>query len=151
MDKNIENAIVRFVENQVSRFNYRSLYITWNGGEPLLHFSLVCSLSKKLVSLCKAKNMGYQAMLVTNGTILNRYIVKKLKSLKMSHLQVTIDGPEKVHNLKIPFRNEKMNSYEIIMKNISHVVGMLPIHIRVGHWSTRVLHLHQGQGWVLIE
>lgn len=130
-DTETEDGIMNFIRDRTAKTSYKQVHVTWYGGEPLLNIKFIYSLSEKILKLCKEQHMNYQAMIVTNGTILNRAIVKKLKKYHVTGLQLTIDGPQEVHDKRRPFSNPVKSSYKMIMRNIESVLGIIPIQVRI--------------------
>ncbi len=80
----------------ISRFkNLDALNITWFGGEPLMRFDVIERLTKKFLEL---KIPKYYSEIISNGYLLTAEVAEKFESLQIKNLQVTIDGPERVHN-----------------------------------------------------
>jgi uncharacterized protein len=131
MSPEVQESVVAFAKAQVERFGYRSLSVTWYGGEPLLRPELIYDLSRKLIDLCDELKIHYTAMVVTNGTTLTPAMAQELKDLKVSHIQVTIDGPREVHDLRRPFRGHTRSSFDVITSNVDRIVDILPVHIRI--------------------
>lgn len=61
------------------------------GGEPFLREDLFDILGE-------VKSLGFDAYLLTNGTLVNRERALRLADLGINGVQVSIDGPEAVHN-----------------------------------------------------
>lgn len=135
MDDETEQSVVDFVENQFDRFGYRAINVSWFGGEPLMHPERIYSLSRKLIALCRKRKAYYSAMVVTNGTALNRTMVRRLKAAKVTYVQVTIDGPKAVHDVRRPYKTDLKeagkSSFDQIVKAVERVLGMIPITIRI--------------------
>jgi len=110
---------------------YKSLYVTWYGGEPLLNKNFVFSLSRKLIQFCRKEKIHYGAMAVTNGTILTHPIALKMKKLAINTIQITIDGPKEVHDSRRPFKNSSKSSFDTIIGNIEKIIGIIPVYIRI--------------------
>ena len=68
-----------------------------SGGEPLLRPDLF-----KLIKKAKSRNL--RVVISTNGTMLTEKMVKKLKSLGVSYIGISLDGLEKVND---EFRGKK--------------------------------------------
>ena len=49
------NDIYKFIEKEMSHLE--AVNITWYGGEPLLEMETICTLSKRLIELCKLNNV----------------------------------------------------------------------------------------------
>jgi len=91
MDDRTEDAIIRFIK----RFEKPEfLSISWYGGEPLLEFDRLVSLTGKVKEL----GIPFYAEMTTNGYLLNQEIIGELDNLKIKSLQISIDGPEEAHN-----------------------------------------------------
>ncbi len=154
MDESIEDAITNFTESQIRRFGYRGLTVSWYGGEPLMHLKAIYSLSRKLINLCRRKRVNYQAMVVTNGTILNKTIARRLKACKVTHIQVTIDGPKETHDVRRPFISNNKSSFDTIVRNVERVLGILPVHIRINvdrtnyEQSLELVEEMKNRGWL---
>lgn len=135
MNEETKEAVVEFVASQLDRFGYKAINVSWFGGEPLMHPEAVFSLSRKLIQLCRKRRVSYSAMIVTNGTNLNRSLVRRLKSCKVGYMQVTIDGPKDVHDVRRPYKQDVRetgrSSFDKIVQNIERVLGLLPITIRI--------------------
>ncbi len=112
MSDEVEDAIVDFIKQHSSVWN---LQVTWFGGEPLLYFERIESLTKKILSIPTIKN--YKADIVTNGVGFNAEIISKLTELHIDSVFVTLDGLETTHNAR---RGEisGLNSYNSIMNNL---------------------------------
>ncbi|ETR66836.1 MAG: radical SAM domain-containing protein [Candidatus Magnetoglobus multicellularis str. Araruama] len=86
-----EEKLVEFIQE----FNkIHELTISWYGGEPLLEFDRIVSLSKKFEKL----SFPFKAGLVTNGYLLDSHVAEKLSELRIESIQVSIDGPAEVHD-----------------------------------------------------
>lgn len=131
MQPEVQDSVVAFAKMQVERFGYRSVVVSWFGGEPLLRPDLLYSLSKKLMAMCDDAKVEYSAMVVTNGTRLTPAVATRLKELKVTHVQVTIDGPREVHDVRRPFKGGSRSSFDLITRNVDSVLGILPIHVRI--------------------
>jgi uncharacterized protein len=158
MDEETEDAIVAFVDRQFERFGYRTLNVSWFGGEPLMHPKAILSLSRKLIRLCRRREAGYSAMVVTNGTRLTRDLVRRLKAARVTYLQVTIDGPQPIHDARRPYKTDVpeagRSSFATIVRSVERVLGMLPIHVRINvdktnqEESLQLVEWMQSRGWL---
>jgi uncharacterized protein len=77
--------------------NIRALSVSWYGGEPLLAFDTICELTQRFLTLDLSY---YNAGLVTNGYLLDRKKIARLNELKISSIQITLDGPPDVHDIR---------------------------------------------------
>ncbi len=95
MSKETEDQLMRFLR----RFEgAKELEVEWFGGEPTLRFEQMCRISRRIERL----QLPWSANLTTNGYLLGDQVIARLDDLKIKSIQVTIDGPEEVHNARRP-------------------------------------------------
>ena len=98
MDDEIENKIIEYIK-QYDKIE--ELRVTWFGGEPLMAYNRIESLSKKILDL----GTDYKAGMITNGYLLNEKIIKNLESLHIYSLQITLDGLAHIHDSRRFLKN----------------------------------------------
>lgn len=101
--------------------NTKFLRVTWYGGEPLLQFEYIEKLSHRLMNMFE----NYNAHMITNAYLLDKAKSQKLKELKISAIQVTIDGLEKVHNERRPHKQNN-DSFQRIVHNLDDLFSVYP-------------------------
>jgi uncharacterized protein len=80
--------------------------VTWFGGEPLLALRVIREMTARFRAAAAARGKGYRARLVTNGSLLTSRSIEELHhDLAVVALEVTIDGPEAVHDRRRLKRN----------------------------------------------
>lgn len=128
MSPEIVEAIISFVDKQAG--NLRHLDINWYGGEPLLALDVIEDLTLTLLDLGKDRNFQYSSSMISNGYLLTQETVDRLVALKVSMVQVTVDGPARIHNRKRPLKNGK-ESFQTIVDNIAYAASKLMVTVRV--------------------
>jgi uncharacterized protein len=127
MSEDVEDDIVALIKNHKS---LERLNIDWYGGEPLMAFDVMQSLTKKIQDL----NLpDFKSSIVTNGYLLNEAKCKELKSMGVYRIQITMDGLEDTHNVRRPHKTNK-DSFSKIVENIGTLFRVYPeisVHIRV--------------------
>lgn len=118
MDDKVEDDIIAFIQNH--KF-LSHLHVTWFGGEPLLVFNRIVSLTKRMQSL----GLKYGAGMITNGYLLTEDKMRLFKELQISSVQITIDGSEHTHNSR-RFRKDGAPTYQTILKNIEQAQKCSP-------------------------
>ena len=117
-----EVKVVRFLDNGWA-------CIVWYGGEPLLAFDRMLSINKRLQDMGKI----YTASLITNGYLLTDEKIARLNDLKVTYLQITLDGTKETHDARRYLRGGGP-TYDTIIENV-HKVMCSPykgaVHIRV--------------------
>jgi uncharacterized protein len=119
MKEEVQDAILEFVEEE-SRY-FRTLNMTWYGGEPLLAMKVIRSLSKKIFDIIDPKQRGYTGFIVTNGFRLTRKVAQELLDLRVTKAQVTFDGAEHDHDERRPLVSGR-GTFNTLVDNIQDVV-----------------------------
>ncbi|MDD5091423.1 MAG: radical SAM protein [Candidatus Wallbacteria bacterium] len=114
MTDGTEERLAEFVKDSRAR----SVSVTWYGGEPLLAFDRIVRLTARFLQL----DADYSAGMVTNGYLLDDTVISRLDELKINHIQVTIDGPEEIHNQRRR-HVERDDSFRVIMKNLDSLMS----------------------------
>lgn len=128
MSPAIQSAILDFIENKASSLS--RVDICWYGGEPLLALDVIEDMTAKLLEMKQRKDFMYTATMITNGYLLTPEVVDKLVELKVSAIQVTLDGPARIHNRRRALKNGK-DSFHKIVENIQYALTKLLISLRV--------------------
>ncbi|MDR2835184.1 MAG: SPASM domain-containing protein [Bacteroidales bacterium] len=123
MTDETEKNIIKFIN---SYDTVENIHVTWFGGEPLIAYNKIESLTKKILEI----NKNYSAHIITNGYLLNEKITKSMEGLKISFIQITIDGTEEVHNSRRHLINGG-KTFEKIIQNIELIFQINP-KIQVG-------------------
>lgn len=92
------DAIIDMVEKMVEQKN--DISITWYGGEPLIGKHIIYSLSEKFIKICNKYSVNYGAYMVSNGFLVTEEVIEQLKKYKVTGVQLTIDGPPEIHNIR---------------------------------------------------
>jgi len=129
MSKEIQEALLTFIRERIKTIN--TLQISWYGGEPLLAFDIIDYLSPIIMELCKENDVLYSASIVTNGYLLTPDICRKLVEYKVTNMQITLDGPQEVHDQRRPLAGGQ-GTFNKIIKNVSDCIDIMDnIAIRV--------------------
>ena len=129
MTQEVQDKIVEMLEQRkglISHFD-----VTWYGGEPLLAFDILENMSKRFIQICDDNQVSYKATIITNGYLLNRDFLERMKHLRIEYIQITIDGLPEMHNQRRPLRGGG-DTFETIMNNLKDGYDLLPpINLRV--------------------
>jgi uncharacterized protein len=96
---------------------FEDLHITFYGGEPLLSRELIIYIAEKVKALAETRKIPFGFSLQTNGTLLKKETVKRLKPLGLKDAYITIDGPKENHNRFRPYKKGG-GSFDAIFRNI---------------------------------
>lgn len=125
MDEETEKGILNFLK---ANGNMKRLSVIWYGGEPLINFPTIERLSNEFLAM----GIEYSAKMVTNGYLLTPEIAEEMESLAIRNIQITLDGPEPIHNQRRMLLGGQP-TYQIIMKNLKYLLKvnkMITIDIR---------------------
>lgn len=137
MDEAIQDALMKFISETYKANRFNHLDISWYGGEPTLAMDVIKNLTYKMLEFCKENAIEYSSAMVTNGLLISKELSMELCELKISNIQITVDGTESTHNMRrIP--KYEVNSFTKIIENIENIRGNISISIRVNVDTTNV-------------
>jgi uncharacterized protein len=111
-----------------SAFKNRRKYITLFGGEPLLADAQNKDFLGYFTSKCR--ELGIELSVVTNGYNLAAYI-PVLMQASIREIQLTLDGPEKIHNFRRPLKGGKGTFERIVLGVDAALEANIPVNLRV--------------------
>jgi uncharacterized protein len=128
MTREVEDALTRTVEKGVRTKG--SLSVVWFGGEPLLSPDRIKRLSERFMKICDKASARYSAMIVTNGYLLDQKALEMLTGLSVLEAQITLDGPEDVHDARRPLKGGG-KTYARILGNVVNAADKIGISLRM--------------------
>ena len=140
MSSDIQDKLMKFIVDKLDNCMYMD--VTWYGGEPLVALNVIKKLSTRIIDVCKKKNVYYSAMMITNGYLLGNTSTTELKDININNIQITIDGPEKIHNKRRILKNGQ-GTFKEIINNINKYQNKMEIAIRINADYTNVNHLDE--------
>jgi uncharacterized protein len=120
-----ENNIVDIVKQMDLDF----FHITWFGGEPLMNFKRIKSLTEKIFAL----GVNYNADIITNGYLLDEEKLSQFELLHINSIQLTIDGIKDEHDKRRPHISGN-SSFDKIIENLDNFFSKdrsIQVNIRV--------------------
>lgn len=126
MTEEVENAIIQYI---IKKSKYQRVNICWFGGEPLLAFDKICSISSAL----DKKSVKFDANIITNGSLVTEKVLELLPTLHLTHIQISLDGVGVEHDKTRRYKNGKP-SFLDIDRNIGSILSNTSIKVvlRVG-------------------
>lgn len=118
MTEEVEEQIIQYIRKCSLA---KALDITWFGGEPLLGFEKIVSLTRKMLSL----GLYYSANIITNGYLLSKDIILMLPDLRIHALQITLDGLAPLHDKRRCLKTNEGTFYKIL-RNIDLLKSLVP-------------------------
>lgn len=112
ISEDTQQGIVNFIKKNINRF--KSVTISWFGGEPLLKMEIIEDLSNKIIPICLKANKPYSAIVTTNGYLLTPNNIERLIKARVVSICVTIDGLKEQHDCQRVLRNGGQTFNKII-------------------------------------
>lgn len=129
----INQHIRKFVTSVTLQNDSKVLQIDFIGGEPFVAMKSVVSEMCFYNEWCQKNGVSVFYRFYTNGTILTPEIQKVLHENRdrIKDLQITIDGPQNIHDKFRPLKNSG-SSYEAIITNLQILKkSSIPVIIRI--------------------
>lgn len=121
MESDTMEAAVLFIKNIVLKNRIRTLHLDWFGGEPLLFFEeIIYPIAKKLLCFCEDENVHIIHGVTTNGYLIDSDRITKMKEIKLTMFQITLDGSSHFHN-KTRFTKTDRRTYNKIVRNVNNL------------------------------
>ncbi|WP_331722653.1 radical SAM protein [Streptomyces sp. NBC_00122] len=109
-------GIKRLIDRR--RDDLRALNVSWFGGEPLLAREIIEDVSTHIMHAVDSREeLSYSADMTTNGYLLDSHTTARLADLGIRFHQVSLDGPEALHN-RTRVRADGNGSFERIWRNL---------------------------------
>jgi uncharacterized protein len=124
-NREIASAFFDYVQRS---FAGRKKYITLFGGEPLLNNAHNRDFMSYFINRCRESAL--ELAVVTNGYHLAEF-VPLLSETRIREIQVTLDGPEQVHNARRPLKGGQGTFHKIVQGIDAALNAGLPINLRV--------------------
>ena len=120
MSLEVQEGIVQYTKNHVR--GARNVNVCWFGGEPLIAWDVIISLSEKLMKAAEENGCEYAATMVTNGYMLDDNKINKLEELKVKKVQITIDGPPELHSQRKGLKGDAKENFDKILRVIERLM-----------------------------
>ncbi|MCP4146565.1 MAG: radical SAM protein [bacterium] len=122
MPRNVMEAVISHVATKIKP-STKYLNVMWFGGEPTLGMDSIRFISKALTSIAEKNGSRYFAGIITNGFLLNKRNVALLLDNHVDACQVTLDGPQIIHDKRRILRNGGA-TWHTIVDNLKHASSM---------------------------
>ena len=120
MSQEVQDAIIRALEERAPRLE--NFGVTWYGGEPTLAWDVIQKLSARFIKICQEHDITYESNMISNGYLLNSEKVDELESLRISSVQITLDGNSEHHDSRRVLLSGK-GTFNRIIENLKNFVG----------------------------
>ncbi|HNY36231.1 MAG TPA: SPASM domain-containing protein [Candidatus Pacearchaeota archaeon] len=110
--------IVRWTSKYLDQNICSKLRVVLYGGEPLLNKKIIKYILPKFKDISDKNFITLEVGILTNGEFLNFEMGKFLNAYNLDKVQITIDGPEKVHDSRRFRKKTKRGTFQKIINNI---------------------------------
>lgn len=130
MSRETQDATVRYVRARVAE-GWKTVTCTWYGGEPLLAADIVTDLSVRLRQVIEEAGGALMPMgIITNGTLLDAAMVKRLTDVGITFAQISFDalvdeGRESRGVI------DPDGGPSVILRNVIHAARHLNLNLRI--------------------
>ncbi len=104
-------------KNLMGIHNANKLNVCLFGGEPFFNIPYI----EELLKIAKDEIGDIRYSVVTNGTLIDQRVLDLIKTYNINRIQITIDGPERIHNLRRT--SNDINSFQTIISNIHKILN----------------------------
>lgn len=119
MNDKTEDVIKLWLKDEIPKF--KVVLLIWFGGEPLLSYDRIISLSRFIKEICDNCGTELVTNITTNGYLFDENRIKELVSIGIYNYQITVDGPPAIHNKTRSLKNGK-DSFWKIYENILRLI-----------------------------
>jgi uncharacterized protein len=130
MSMGTANDLVSFVKGRLHAQKFEKLNIHFFGGEPLLNLPVIETIATQLNGVALEQDITLEYTMDTNGILLTRDVATMLKSIGISSVQVTFDGPREIHDSRRPSKNLGESSFDIAFRNVLENEDIINIVVR---------------------
>lgn len=116
MTDKTEISVKKWLEMQIPK--YKVVMLHWFGGEPLLGYKRIVSISQYAATLAAKSAVSCIIHITTNGYLLNEMRSKELIDTGIYDFQITVDGHPETHDQLRILRNGK-GTFKRLFKNIN--------------------------------
>jgi len=120
MSKDTAQYAVNFARKMADERKSKAMKIQFIGGEPLLNTDAISIICEQMAEFRDDRKLIMRTSLTSNGSLLTREILRTIKNVGPIDIQLTLDGPEVIHNQRRPMING--NSFRTIINNIEKCI-----------------------------
>lgn len=107
-------AIFEFIKKQMEQRKSKVLSVVLFGGEPLLNFEQNVKWLDQIKQYCDMNNIVFVTTLITNGILINEYVMNKLIEYNCQTIQITLDGLKEIHDSRRKYKDGRGSFDEVL-------------------------------------
>jgi uncharacterized protein len=129
MAPEVRDALARFAEQRLASGCYDHLGIGWFGGEPLLAPDVIDELSARFMDMAERFGVGYDAIVHTNGYLLDQEMVDFLEVRNVRTAIVPVDGMGAAHDATRHLAGGGP-TFDVVMGNLRSIRTSMFVNVR---------------------
>ncbi len=98
LDTKRTDILLKNIEKNLNKKDFKALGISLYGGEPLLAYHQCVKLMEGAFRICDEQNKGFRGDIVTNGVLINEDVIENLLKPYCGKVQITMDGGREIHD-----------------------------------------------------
>jgi uncharacterized protein len=130
MDSQTQDDVCDWIRRYVARSEPHSVDLCFHGGEPLCNVEAIEKIAQTLSNVSANGGIALFQSAVTNGSLLSKEVAERIHNAGVRALQITLDGTQKVHDLRRPFASGD-GTYDVIVSNLIASAGLFDVAINI--------------------
>ncbi len=128
-NNDIENDIFNFIVKEAELKHFKTIIVSWFGGEPLLKFKLILSLSRRIKEYATKNKIEFYSKIVTNGSFFTKdKILSLISNGNLRHAQITLDGDVEIYCKQ---KGVESGVFDLVLKNIAEASTLIKVSVRL--------------------
>ncbi len=116
MREDTARRVARFIAHNA---HGEPVKLCWFGGEPLYNWPVIDIICQDLTDA----GISFRSKMISNGYLFDKELVEKAGSLwKLRHVQITLDGTEKIYNRTKAYIYDDANPFQRVLENIGRLL-----------------------------
>jgi uncharacterized protein len=113
----VEATIMWMKKYVIENGPFGQIHMGLFGGEPLIDVKTAHYIIDAMRDFARSRNMELAFDLTTNGVLMKKNVIEGLVEKGLQSIQITLDGPPRIHDARRKFRNGE-GTFEIILENL---------------------------------
>ena len=142
MSTEVADQTMDWFKAKIIKFGYRSLYLNFYGGEPLLNKPILEYIAVSMKAWCENRGVNFRFMMQTNGYLMTPELIDRYLTFGLHQVRISVDGVGEDHDKHRPLRGGG-STFDVIMRNIIASCEKIPIGISVSFDKGDMRHIEK--------
>ena len=127
MSSSLARQTATFILERIRENNPEKVYLDYAGGEPLLNVDVMNMIAESISTYCKGAKIEFAISFVTNGSLLTKDRLLRLKQAGLQNINVSLLPPRKHDRLRLDKNGDP--TFDRIVSNLVSVKSITPFTI----------------------